>query len=277
MYKRELVFTVILVVVACGLLMATSRQAIAQTNQGVRAASAATPGKEQGKGMAAINAAAKEGKYLFFFFWKEKDKQTDAMHGVFQSAMQKWAKSADSIAIQITNADEKPVVDKYGVSRAPMPLVVAIAPNGAVTKGCPLKFDEKKLAEAFVSPATAQIMKALQGRKLVLLCVQNQKTQFSQDALNGANSFKADKRFAKSTEIVTVDPANQAEATLLKDLKVDPRTSQAVTVVLAPSGQPLATFAGPVTKEQILAKIASASSGPCAGGKCGPGGCGSKK
>ena len=267
---------IVMMIALCGLLMAIVCQAVAQPRQTYAVASRTAP-PNNSKGLAAIDSAASKNKYLFLFFWKENDKQSQAMNGVFQTAMKKWAGSTDSIAIQITDANEKPVVDKFGVSRAPMPLVLALAPNGAITKGIPIKFDEKKLAEAFVSPATAKIMKALQGRKLVLLCVQNQKTQFSQDALNGANSFKADKRFAKSTEIVTVDPANQAEATLLKDLKVDPRTSQAVTVVLAPPGQPLATFAGPVTKDQILAKIASASSGPCAGGKCGPGGCGPKK
>ena len=74
-----------------------------------------------------------------------------------------------------------------------------------------------------------------------------------------------------------MNPEDQAEAALLQELKVDPRTPQAVTVLLAPPGQPVAKFAGAVTKDQIVAKVASAKSGPCAGGKCGPGGCGPKK
>ena len=275
MSKTKHVFTVITVIALCGSLMATSRQAAAQANPWRSASGAEPSGKS--KGLAAIESVGREGKYLFFFFWKDNDKQTGTMNGVFQSAMQKWSKSADSIAIQIADTNEKPVVDKYGVSRAPMPLVLAIAPNGAVTKGLPIKFTEEQLRQAFVSPCTAQCLKCLQDRKLVLICIQNGKTQHNQIAWKGAQDFKADKRFAKLTEIVTVDPENQAEATLLQGLKVDPRTSQAVTVVLVPPGQPLATFAGPVTKDQILAKVASAKSGPCAGGKCGPGGCGPKK
>ena len=53
------------------------------------------------------------------------------------------------------------IVDKYGVSRSPMPLVLAIAPCGAITKGFTKTFDEDQLRTAFVSPCTAECMKAL--------------------------------------------------------------------------------------------------------------------
>jgi hypothetical protein len=225
------------------------------------------------RGLAAVDASSRNGKYLFIFFWKENDNQSQAMLGVLETAMKKWSGSADSVSISIADLNEKPIVDKYGVSRAPMPLVLAIAPNGAVTKALPVKFDEKQLAEGFVSPATAKCLKCMQDRKLALLCIQNRKTQFSQAAWNGVIDFKADKRFAKATEVITVDPEDKAETTLLEALKVDPRTPKAVTVVLAPPGQPVATFVGLVTKDQIVSKITSAKSGPCAGGKCGPGGC----
>ncbi len=225
------------------------------------------------KGIAAINAAARNGKYLFVFFWKANDKQSQAMLGVLNSAMKKWKDSADSVTILITDHNEKTIVDKYDVSRAPMPLVVAIAPNGAVTKGLPIKFDEQQLAEGFVSPATAKCLKGMQDKKLVFLCVGNGKTQFSREARKGVSDFKADKRFAKATQIVMVNPDDKAEATLLGEFKINPDTPKAVTVLLVPPGQPLATFVGNVTKDQIVAKIVSAKSGPCAGGKCGPGGC----
>jgi hypothetical protein len=275
MSKTGFVASVVAAVALSGSFMATSRQATAQTSPWRSASEADSSGK--GKGMAALDTAGREGKYVFFFFWKENDQQTGALRGVFQAAMRKHAKSADSIAIKITDASEKPVVDKFEVSRAPMPLVLAVASNGAVTKGFPLKATEEQFQEAFVSPCTAKCLKCLQDRKLVLLCVQSGKTEFSQAAWKGAQDFKADSRFAKATEIVTVNPEDPAEASLLEELKVDPKTSRAVTVVLAPPGQPVATFAGPVTKDEIIAKIAAAQSSCCPGGKCGPGGCCPKK
>ncbi len=225
------------------------------------------------KGLAAIARATQADKYLFVFFWKENNPQSQNMYRVFQTAMSKMADRAEGVPINLARREEKPMVDKFDVSRAPMPLVVAVAPNGAITKGFPIKFDEKQLQEAFVSPCTEKCLKAVQDRKLVLLCVQNDKTQFSQVARKGVQDFAADVRFAKATEVVTLNPHDQAETTFLQGLQVDPQTSTAVTVLLAPPGSPIAKFTGAVTKEQIVAKVTAAQSGPCAGGQCGPGGC----
>ncbi len=227
-------------------------------------------------GLAALDQAVQDNKYLYVFFWKANDQSTQTSYGIFKKAMAGMAGTVDSVAVQIANANEKPIVDKFDVSRAPMPLVLALAPNGAVTKGWPIRFTEAQLKEGVVSHNTAACLKALQDKKLVLLCVQNEQTQFSQAAWQGVQAFKTDKRFAAATEVVAVDPRDQGEAKLLSDLRVDPRTSQAVTVLLAPPGAPIAIFPGAVTKDQIVAKVAAAQSGPCADGKCGPGGCGPK-
>ena len=269
--RTEPTLAVVATIALLGLFAAPPRCVTAQAVRG-RTVSSGT-----GKGLAAIDAASRSGKYLFVFFWKADDEQTRTMYGVLQSAMNKWADYADSVGVQVADPNEKPVVDKFGVSRAPMPLVLAMAPNGAITKALPIKFDENQLREGFVSPCTAKCLKALQARKLVLICVQNEKTQFSQVAWRGAQDFKADARFANATEIVTLNPDDRTEAAFLRDLQVDPQTPQAVTVLIAPPGQPIAKFAGAVSKDQIVAKVASAKSGPCANGQCGPGGCGPKK
>jgi hypothetical protein len=253
--------------VLLGLCLAAARDAAAE-GAPVRTASSTAS-----RGAAAIDKAAEDGKYLFIFFWKENDEQARKMFGVFKSAVGNMGKTADSVAVQVTDPNEKLVVDKFDVSRAPMPLVLALAPNGAVTKALPVRFTEEQLREGFVSPCTARCMKALQDRKLVLLCVQNHQTQFRVAAWQGAQSFKADPRFTEATELVAVDPGDAREAAFLETLRVDPGTSQAVTVLLAPPGQPIARFTGAVSKDQIVAKVTSAQSGCCPGGKCGPGGC----
>ena len=229
------------------------------------------------KGMAAIQHAAAADKYLFVFLWKEKSQQTDAMWNAFQPAMNKVADRAESVAINVSDPADKAMVAKFGLDRSPLPLVLALAPNGAITKGFPLKFDEKQLSQAFVSTAMARCLKALQARKLVLLCVQRRSPQVQQVSLQqGVADFAADAQFAGATEVVAVDPADPAEASFLQDLQVDPRTAGQTTVFLAPPGSVVAKFNGPVTKAQLVAKLRAAQSDPCAGGKCGPGGCGPK-
>jgi len=188
------------------------------------------------------------------------------------------ADSAEVASIQITDPAEKRIVDKYGVTRAPMPLVLAVAPCGAITKAFTSAFDENKLRTAFVSSCTQLCLKALQERKLVLACVVDQANP--QDPVTipkGVEDFRADAKYGPATEIILVNARDQGEATFLRDFQVDPRAQKPVIVFLAPPGAVIGKFDGTTTKQQLLAKLASAQSDPCAGGKCGPGGCGPKK
>ena len=157
------------------------------------------------KGIAALQHAAAADKYLFVFLWKENGAQTDSMWKVFQPAMSKLADRAESVAVKVSDPAEKPFVDRFGLERSPLPLVLALAPNGAITKGIPSKLTEGQLAQAFVSPGTAGCLKALQSRKLVLLCVQSRTLQAQQAAVpQGVADFAADERYAGATEIVAL-------------------------------------------------------------------------
>lgn len=231
---------------------------------------------QTGKGIAAIGRAARAKKYLFAFFWKEQDDQTLAMRKVFQAAMEKVADRADSVEVDVTAASEKAIVDKFKLDRAPMPLVLALAPNGAVTGGFPTKLDQQELIEAFATPCTEKCMKSLQDGKLVFLCVQNATTESNASAMQGVHDFKADARFGHATEVVALDPAESAEAEFLAQLQIAPETTEAVTVFLAPPGTVVAKFVGATNKEELIETLDKASTS-CGPGGCGPGGCGPKR
>jgi hypothetical protein len=230
-----------------------------------------------GKGMAAVKQAADAGKYLFMFFSKTADDQTEAMRKVFDKAMTKVASRAQWIAVDVNDPSEKAIVAKFELTRAPMPLVLAMAPNGAITGGFPTKFEEQQLLSAFATPVTERVMKHVQGGKLVFVCIQNGKTKSNDAALQGVRDFQADARFASATEIVMLDPTDPAEASFLADLKIDPKTEEAMTVFLAPPGAAIAEYKGATDKAELAATLEKASSGSCPGGSCGPGGCGPKK
>jgi hypothetical protein len=214
---------------------------------------------------AALETAANHDKYLFIFFFDKEDSNTIAMKDVFQKAMAKMTDRADSMAINIADAAEKPIVDKFRARGAPMPVVLAIAPTGAPTKAFPKQFDEAQLQQAFVSRCTAKCMRAIWDRHSILLCVQNDKTQSNEEAMQGVKAFKADPQYAKGTEIIVLDPADKEEQTFLKDLQVDPRTTKAVTLLVMPPGSPVARFTGALTKDEIETAVAKAKS------SCGPG------
>jgi hypothetical protein len=235
-------------------------------------AKAASPAEESAptvsRATAALEKAAKHDKYLFILFFDKEDSHTSAMKDVFKKAMAKMAERADSMAINVADPAEKPIVDRFRVRGAPMPVVLAIAPTGAPTKAFPKKFDEAELQQGFVSRCTAKCMRAIWDRHSILLCVQNDKTQFSAEALQGAKAFKADPQNAKGTEIIVLNPADKGEQQFLKDLEVDPRTTTAVTVLVMPPGAPVARFKGAVTKDEIEAAVKAAKSSCPPGCKC---------
>jgi hypothetical protein len=208
-----------------------------------------------------------------FFFWKENNEPTKHMYEVLNSATAKMPNGVQVVGVSVTDPREQKTVELFGVNRAPLPLIAAVAPNGAVTKAWPLKVREEQLREGIVSDGTAKCMKALQERKLVLLCITNETLSHSAASTQAATGFKADARFAAATEVVSLDPSDSGEATFLHSLQVNPQTPEAVTVLLAPPGRPVARFVGAVTTDEIVAKVTSAQSGCCPGGQCGPGGC----
>jgi hypothetical protein len=127
---------------------------------------------------------------------------------------------------------------------------------------------------AFVSPSTQLCLKAMQDRKLVLLCVFDQAGPGPVIVPSGVREFKADQRFADATEVVLVNGNDEKEIRFLNELKVDTRTPKPFTVMLAPPGTVVGQFDGRASKDQMVAKLTTSMSSGCAGGTCGPGGCG---
>jgi len=230
---------------------------------------------EPGKGMTAIKQAAEAGKYLFVFFSKTDDAQTRSMREVFDKALEKVVDRAQGVAVTITDDSERDIVAKFDLSRAPMPLVLALAPNGAVTGGFATTFDEQELLDAFASPGAEKVMKSLQDGKLVFVCMQNGKTESNDAAMQGVRDFKSDARFAQATEIVVLDPSDQNEKSFLSELEVSPEIKAATTVFVAPPGNILGKFEGATNKDALVESLNKANTG-CGPGGCGPGGCGAR-
>jgi hypothetical protein len=209
----------------------------------------------------AISRAAKANKYMFVFFYRAEDGPTQAARKTFDAAMEKLTDRAMSTAVNVADPLEAEVVAKYGLGRTPTPLVLALAPNGAVTRSFMGQDADPEFESAFVSPGTQKSLKALQDRKLVFVCVQNGKTQHNAEALRGVKDFVAEPQYAKTTELVTLDPTDAAEASFLEQLKVDPQTEEAVTVFMAPPGTTVATYQGETKKDVLVAAAKTAAKG----------------
>jgi len=214
----------------------------------------------------AIQHAADAEKYLFIFFYKAEDDATKSARKTFEEATSKLAEKAEAVVVNAGDRAELGVVNRFGLRQAPMPLVLAIGPTGAVTQNFTQNFDEQQLRTAFVSPGTEKSLKALQDRKYVLLCVQNGETQFNDQAMQGVRDFAADPRYARSVEIVTVDPSDAREVDFLVRFGLNVSGKEAVTLLLAPPGKVMGTFIGATDKNTLLATATPPKAGGCCGG-----------
>ena len=90
---------------------------------------------DRSPGLTSLAAAADQGRYAFVLFWKEKenDDATQRMQGVVQSGAATLPAPASTVSVQTSDPRERATVEAFGVDRAPLPLVVAVAPNGAIT------------------------------------------------------------------------------------------------------------------------------------------------
>jgi SAM-dependent methyltransferase len=243
----------------------------AENNQSPPGSAAAQATLAGGKGTAAMQQAASANKYLFAFFYEKDDDATRAARKTFDNAVKKITAAAESVAVDRNDPAWREVVAKFAVDRAPMPLVLAIAPNGAVTGGFKAAdLTEQRLGDAVASPAMQQCLKALQERKLVFVCLQNGQTKANEAAMKGVNEFRADPQFAAAAEIVKVDPADAREAKLVGQLKVDPKAKTANTALLAPPGMLVTSVEGATSKADLEAALKKAASSCAPGSGCCP-------
>ncbi len=224
-----------------------------------------------GSGTTAIQNAEIENKHLFIFFYKDQNEKANQLQGIFDKTILKLGEQINSVKINVNDSTEKSVVERFNLKRSPMPFVVVLAPNGAITGGFH-SFTEEQLISSLASIGAAKCLKALQDRKLVFLCLQNAQTANNEAALRGVGEFKADPRFSNATEIVVIDPSDDKELQFLNQLSLDTNSSQATTVLISPPAEVIGTYQGSLTKNQLVSDLQKATSGCCGPGGCCPGG-----
>ncbi|GAB5444686.1 MAG: hypothetical protein Fues2KO_50350 [Fuerstiella sp.] len=213
-----------------------------------------TAAHAQSSGESSLAEAAKQQKFAFLLFYRANDATTQAMYNVLNAEIA-GRNNATFVPVNITDPQEKAVIDQFDASRTPMPAVMAIAPNGAITGVFAQKLTAAQVDAAIVTPAQTRCMRALQDKKLVLLCVQ---PAGREDIPVGVQQFKADKLNVNRTHLVSLQAGDPAEVKFLQQLKVRPDTRTTVTAFMAPPGVLLGTFNDQVTPTVLMTKLAAA-------------------
>ncbi len=199
-----------------------------------------------------------EGKYTFLVFYKQNDAATQAMTADLKSGMAKRKEVATAAFIRVDDPAQKELVTKYGVSRAPLPLLVAVAPNGAMTGMFQKKIPAEGLDGVFVTPTMMVTMKALQAGKIVLVTVAGSVPAIAPPAVN---AFLSDPHFKDRLATVSMTAADPLEAKFIAQMQIASNVVETQTVLLAPPGVLVGKFNATTTKDIIAAALAKA-------GKC---------
>lgn len=197
-------------------------------------------------------ATAADAKYSFIVFYKANNAATQAMLNTVKRALTGQKEMATVEFADINDPTHQEFVTKYSLGRAPMPLTLVIAPNGAVTAAFPQKVSAEGLASAFVSPATMHCMKASQEGSVVLVHVH----MSDRPTLpSGVREFCADKLFKDRVSVISLRADDETEKSFLAGIEVDGSLREPMTAMIAPPGAFLGKFTSSATKDEMAAAL----------------------
>lgn len=218
----------------------------------------ASPLAVHAQGPAPTATSAEQTAFTSIVFYRHDDEPTRAMCQVVKDAAAKQPDKLTPRFVQVTNPAEAAVVKQFNMGRAPMPLTLVTAPNGAVTGVFRKQVTEEQLAGAFVTTAMSHCMKAMQEGKLVFLAIQ---TTPDMTVPQGVADFLNDPEFKDRVMVVPVEAADQAEAQLLAELAIGTGSDQPTVAFFAPPGVVVGKFGPASSKAEITGALHKA-------GKC---------
>jgi len=278
MSKRSYAATVLALVIAGTVVIVWQRDMTPRGTVGTLYAAAAKPAKQpssaakQSPAEIAIRASAARRRYVFVTFYKKQDTSSTKMLAAIRSARGKLSNRANFVSVDVGSAANQALVKRYDVDRAPLPLTLVLAPNGALTAAFPREIETSDFSDVFVSEGLADVLKVVQSGKLAAVCLQNGKTKFNKESLAAAEGLRADSRLSGRVGIVKIDPSDRAELKFLQQCKVNNGSADSQIVLIVPPGRVLGAFDGNTTKDKLMAGLQAALAS-CGSG-CGPSGCG---
>lgn len=210
-----------------------------------------------GRGELAAATAAGNNQFAFVMFYRSNDAATQNMHETLTSTLAD-RQDAIIVPVQIGDANEASLIQKFDATRIPMPAVAVLAPNGAVCSVLPQRVSDKQLLACIVSSGQAKCLKALQDGKIVALCAL---PSADVEIPMGVKQFQADKLFTERTTVVSVLASDESEAKFLNQLRVPTNQRIPVVAFMAPPGVMIGVFNGDITHNELAQKLAAA-------GKC---------
>jgi len=218
-----------------------------------------------------LQSATEEDKVVFLLVTEQGAPGIEQAKEIIQGAM---AEVDRSVTVELDRADvaNASLAAKYGLSGAPVPLILVFASNGAMAGGnLASKLTKQGLVSMVPSPKKAEVLKALQAGQAVFLTATRDGMSTKSEVASCCATASGQMR-GKCTSI-NVDMEDPAEALFLKLLKVDMQATEPVTVVVNAQGQVTGSFNGPMDVAKLVQAATRKVSGCCPSGSgktCGP-------
>lgn len=202
-----------------------------------QAQTAATPrSAASSKIQPVLISAAQKGQFTFIVFTKGDTPASREMLATVKQGVAARPDDTTYITAEVSAASERAHVERYGVGRAPMPLTVAVAPNGAVTGVFSKSIVDQQLTDSLVPPTMMRCMKSLQDKKLVFVCL----TQTADETATvpaGVQSLQNDPEFKDRLEMVSMCVNDPQETRFIDQMKIQPdQVTGPYAVLIAPPG-----------------------------------------
>ncbi len=114
---------------------------------------------------------------------------------------------------------EQPLIEHFGIGRAPMPLTVAVAPNGAVTGVFAKTINDELISTAIVTPTMMKCMKSLQNKQLVFVLVS---ASDKAAVPSGVKALQSDPQFRDRIAFAALRVDDPEEMRFISQMKIDP-------------------------------------------------------
>jgi hypothetical protein len=217
----------------------------------------------------AIAEAAAAKQYLGLLFYDTQDASLTAMSSAIAAFNKSATKKISAFKAVVSDPANKEIADKYGIqSGSDLPIVLIIAPNGAITGGFPKAVTADQLKQCTgVSDLMLKTLKPLQEYKVALVALQNATTKFSTESWAGVNDFVNDTLYKKFVTAIKADPAAAGSQEFVKQCQLMTPLTEATVVILMPPGKIGKVLTGKLTKADVLKALGSCATG-CAPGAC---------
>jgi hypothetical protein len=211
----------------------------------------------------AIAEASATNQFLGLIFYEMQDASLTGLSSSIETFNKSQAKKVIVYKALLSDPVNKEIADKYGIQvGGDLPLVLIIAPNGAITGGFPKTVTADQLNRSVgISDLILKTIKPLQENKVALVALQNSATKFSAESWAGVKDFANDSQYKQFVVAVKADPSANGSQEFIKQCQLIAPLTEATVVVLLPPGKIGKVLTGKVTKADILKSLQACTAG----------------